>query len=84
MYKLLEEANLATAGQRAALLNFRAYVDEYIYAMTKFMNGLTETDQAVIRSLLAAESDRLLKGAAVAAQKAVDEGKVVVAAAAGT
>ena len=66
-YEAIEVAGLSGESARKAFGNFRAYVDGYIEAMTKFMSSneailkaAAAGDQQEVRALLAAESVRLL------------------------
>ncbi len=85
-YEAIEAAQLAGDNARKAFGNFRGYVDGYIEAMTKFMEtneqvvkAAAANDQATVRSLLAAESARLLTGTESAVKNAVSSGVAVAA-----
>jgi hypothetical protein len=86
LYRALETAQLSAEQARAAMLNFRAYVDGYIQSMTAFvksnpaiLKALADGDKEAFRALLAAESLKLLQGAEQAATNAVSAGKAVAA-----
>jgi hypothetical protein len=85
-YQVIEAAGLSGDSARKAFGNFRAYVDGYIEAMTKFMSSneavlkaVQAGDNEAVRALLQAESARLLTGAKKAAQDSVATATTVAA-----
>ncbi len=85
-YEVLKDAKLPKENARQAFANFREFVDEYIEGMKQFMATNKDAlkaeaagDKEALRALLAAESQRLLKGTQKAAEGAVDSARVVAA-----
>ena len=77
--KVIGPKGLVGDAAKQAIYNFRAYVDTYIEAMAEFMRSNAAVkaaqaahDNALVRSLLEAESARVLTGARKAAEDAVN------------